>query len=183
MLRLCPGHERAIEFRFRDPMAAPAAEPSVGVVIAALPEARANKDPLGACLTDDRGELDNAGFAAAVLASTSRLASAGLGPGDVLPLVTAPRIEVVTTMFAAWRLGVVAVPDRGRAPLFPPGDLARTADSVAGWYRMDSTTVSLSALDHLVPCVVAPLLAGGSVVLSDRLDWPTIDRARPTALL
>ena len=168
---------------------------------ASVPEERANKEPQGACLTDEHGALDNAGFAAAVTAATATLAAAGLGPGDVLPLELAPRIEFVTTMFAAWRLGAAVRPGRagrarrlpatGAAALVLPGgavldhdNLGQAADSIADWYWMDSDTVSLSGVDHLVPGIVAPLVAGGSVVLSARLGpdrfWSAVERAQPT---
>lgn len=178
-------------------MAAPCAEPSVGAMTASVPEERANKEPSGACLTDERGALDNTGFATAVLTAAAALAAAGLGTGEVLPLEPAPRIEFVTAMFAAWRLGAAVrlgrartLPVAGAALILPGGvvldqlNLDQAADSLADWYRMDRDTVSWSGADHLVPGIIAPLLAGGSVVLSDRVGhdrfWPAVERAQPT---
>ena len=77
---------------------------------AAIPDARAYRDPFGACLADERRELDNAGFAAAVRAAATTFADAGLGAGDVLAIALPNRVEFVTSLFAAWRLGAAVTP-------------------------------------------------------------------------
>ena len=38
------------------------------------------------------------------------MAAAGLGPGDVLAIMLPNRVELVTSMFAAWRLGAAVTP-------------------------------------------------------------------------
>jgi long-chain acyl-CoA synthetase len=54
---------------------------------AAIPEERALRDPRGACIADERQELDNQSFAQIVSAVAGRLAAAGLGPGGVLAIM------------------------------------------------------------------------------------------------
>src|ERR1700729_1291444 len=77
---------------------------------AAIPEERALRDPGGACVADERQELDNQSFAQLVSAVAGRLAAAGLGPGGVLAIMLPNRVELVTSMFAAWRLGAAVTP-------------------------------------------------------------------------
>ena len=77
---------------------------------AAIPEERALRDPGGTCIADERQELDNQGFAQVVSAVAARLAAAGLGPGGVLAIMLPNRVELVTSMFAAWRLGAAVTP-------------------------------------------------------------------------
>jgi acyl-CoA synthetase (AMP-forming)/AMP-acid ligase II len=82
--------------------------------VAALPDQRARRNPQGPCLADERQALDNAQFATAVAATAARLAEAGLGRGDVLALMMQNRVELVTSMFAAWRLGAAVTPSTRR---------------------------------------------------------------------
>src|ERR1700729_2688431 len=77
---------------------------------AAIPEERALRDPGGACIADQRQELDNQSFALIVSAVAGRLAAAGLSAGDVLAIMVPNRVEFVTSMFAAWRLGAAVTP-------------------------------------------------------------------------
>jgi long-chain acyl-CoA synthetase len=78
--------------------------------LAALPAERAASDPGGACLADGRRELDNATFAAEVRGMSSALAEAGVGRGDVVAVVLPNSVDLVTVMFAAWRLGAALTP-------------------------------------------------------------------------
>jgi acyl-CoA synthetase (AMP-forming)/AMP-acid ligase II len=80
------------------------------VTAAAVPDERAQQDPRGACIADERQELDNARFAQTVTAVAAVFAAAGLGPGDVLAIMLPNRVELVTSMFAAWRLGAAVTP-------------------------------------------------------------------------
>jgi long-chain acyl-CoA synthetase len=80
------------------------------MIAAVIPEDRALRDPEGPCIADERQELDNAGFAQAVSAVAALLAAAGLGPGGVLAIMLPNRVELVTSMFAAWRLGAAVTP-------------------------------------------------------------------------
>jgi long-chain acyl-CoA synthetase len=78
--------------------------------LAALPDRRAASDPGGSCLVDAGRELDNATFAAEVRGTSSALAEFGIGRGDVVAVVLANSIDLVTVMFAAWRLGAALTP-------------------------------------------------------------------------
>jgi acyl-CoA synthetase (AMP-forming)/AMP-acid ligase II len=78
--------------------------------IAALPDHRAAEDPHGACLADDTTVLDNAAFAARVHSAAAVLHAHGVRPGDVVAVVLPNRIELVVTLFAAWRLGASVTP-------------------------------------------------------------------------
>ncbi len=78
--------------------------------LAALPDKRAASDPGGLCLADGRRELDNATFAAEVCGVSSALIERGIGDGDVVAVVLPNSVELVTIMFAAWRLGAALTP-------------------------------------------------------------------------
>jgi long-chain acyl-CoA synthetase len=80
------------------------------MIAAAIPGERAVRDPAGACIADERQELDNARFSHTVSAVAALLADAGLRRGDVLAIMLPNRVELVTSMFAAWRLGAAVTP-------------------------------------------------------------------------
>src|SRR6202051_4644327 len=80
------------------------------VTAARIPDDRALRDPSGACIADERQELDNAGFAERVTALAAVFAAAGLRPGGVLAIMLPNRVELITSMFAAWRLGAAVTP-------------------------------------------------------------------------
>jgi long-chain acyl-CoA synthetase len=80
------------------------------MLAAAIPDERAARDPAGACIADERQELDNARFSQTVSAVAALLADAGLRRGDVLAIVLPNRVELITSMFAAWRLGAAVTP-------------------------------------------------------------------------
>ena len=80
------------------------------MLAAAIPDERAARDPAGACIADERQELDNAHFARPVSAVAALLADAGLRRGDVLAIMLPNRVELITSMFAAWRLGAAVTP-------------------------------------------------------------------------
>ena len=77
---------------------------------AVIPDDRALQDPAGACVADERQVLDNTAFAGRVIAVAAVFASAGLRRGDVLAVILPNRVELVTSMFAAWRLGAAVTP-------------------------------------------------------------------------
>ena len=77
---------------------------------AAIPDERALQDPGGPCIADERQDLDNAGFAQKVTAVAAVFAAAGLGRGGVLAIMLPNRVELITSMFAAWRLGAAVTP-------------------------------------------------------------------------
>ena len=78
--------------------------------LAALPDERAASHPGGPCLVDGRLELDNATFAAEVRRVSGALVGMGIGRGDVVAVVLPNSVELVTIMFAAWRLGAALTP-------------------------------------------------------------------------
>jgi long-chain acyl-CoA synthetase len=80
------------------------------VTAAVIPDERALLDPGGACVADERQDLDNAAFADRVIAVAGVFAAAGLRRGDVLAIMLPNRVELVTSMFAAWRLGAAVTP-------------------------------------------------------------------------
>jgi acyl-CoA synthetase (AMP-forming)/AMP-acid ligase II len=80
------------------------------MIAAAIPDERAARDPAGACVADERQELDNARFMKTVSAVAALLADAGLRPGGVLAIMLPNRVELITSMFAAWRLGAAVTP-------------------------------------------------------------------------
>jgi long-chain acyl-CoA synthetase len=80
------------------------------MLAAAIPDERAARDPAGACIADERQELDNARFKETVSAVAALLADAGLRPGGVLAIMLPNRVELITSMFAAWRLGAAVTP-------------------------------------------------------------------------
>jgi acyl-CoA synthetase (AMP-forming)/AMP-acid ligase II len=77
---------------------------------AVIPDERALRDPGGPCVADERQDLDNAAFADRVIAVAATFAAAGLDRGDVLAVMLPNRVELVTSMFAAWRLGAAVTP-------------------------------------------------------------------------
>ncbi len=78
--------------------------------ISSIPDERAARAPGGPCLSDARHTLDNAAFADAVRAMAGRLASAGVRRGTVVAALLPNRIELIVSMFAAWRLGAALTP-------------------------------------------------------------------------
>src|SRR5580700_9381433 len=80
------------------------------MLAAAIPDERAARDPAGAAIADEHQELDNARFAQTVSAVAALLADAGLRRGGVLAIMLANRVELITSMFAAWRLGAAVTP-------------------------------------------------------------------------
>jgi long-chain acyl-CoA synthetase len=77
---------------------------------AAIPEERAARAPHAPCLADAHARLDNTAFAAAVRDTATLLAAQGVRRGDVLAVMLPNRVELVTIMFAAWRLGASMTP-------------------------------------------------------------------------
>src|SRR5580658_255575 len=80
------------------------------MLAAAIPDERAARDPAGACIADEHQELGNARFAQTVSAVAALLANAGLRRGSVLAIMLPNRVELITSMFAAWRLGAAVTP-------------------------------------------------------------------------
>jgi acyl-CoA synthetase (AMP-forming)/AMP-acid ligase II len=124
--------------------------------LAALPDQRAASDPGGSCLADGRRELDNATFAAEVRGMFSALVELGIGPGDVVAVVLPNSVDLVTVMFAAWRLGAALTPVN--PALTEHEALYQVTDSGARLVVVDD--VSLSKVKGAVArvCVIDELL-------------------------
>ena len=80
------------------------------IPLAALPETRAALAPTAPCIADDAVRLDNAGFADRVARAAALLARLGVSEGDVVAVALSNRVELVVSLFAAWRLGAAATP-------------------------------------------------------------------------
>ena len=78
--------------------------------LATLPDERAARDPIAACIDDDRLALTNAEFLARVEATAAMLRAGGVGTGDVVATMLTNRVELVVVMFAAWRIGAALTP-------------------------------------------------------------------------
>ncbi|MGI5196233.1 class I adenylate-forming enzyme family protein [Streptomyces sp. CA-288835] len=78
--------------------------------IAELPDVRADRNPTGPCIADDREQLDNDAFLKRVRSAASVLRTHGIGIGDVIAVALPNRLELVVIMFAAWRLGAAVTP-------------------------------------------------------------------------
>ena len=124
--------------------------------LAGLPDERAALSPRGPCLVSDRRELDNAGFAAEVRRLSGALAEIGVGRGDVVAVVLPNSVELVSVMFAAWRLGAVLTPVN--PALTRPEVQYQVADSGAQLVVVDDS--SSSKVEHGVAraCAVGELL-------------------------
>jgi acyl-CoA synthetase (AMP-forming)/AMP-acid ligase II len=108
--------------------------------LAGLLDERAASSPQGPCLADGRRELDNAGFAAEVRRVSGALSEIGVGRGDVVAVVLPNSVELVSIMFAAWRLGAVLTPVN--PALTRPEVQYQVADSGARLVVVDEASVS-----------------------------------------
>ncbi|MBV8349261.1 MAG: AMP-binding protein [Mycolicibacterium sp.] len=78
---------------------------------AMLPDQRAAQNPDGPALADESsGRLTNQQLSARVQTAADRLAAAGVRPGDVVAVMLPNRVELIITLFAAWRLRAAATP-------------------------------------------------------------------------
>lgn len=75
-----------------------------------LPDRRAATAPDSPCLDDDRTALTNTEFLEAVHAAAAALLDRGVAPGDVVAVMLPNTVDLVVTLFAAWRLGAAATP-------------------------------------------------------------------------
>jgi non-ribosomal peptide synthetase component F len=108
--------------------------------LAGLPDERAASSPRGPCLASGRRELDNASFAAEVRRLSSALAEIGVGRGDVVAVVLPNGVDLVSIMFAAWRLGAVLTPVN--PALTRPETQYQVADSGARLVVVDESSSS-----------------------------------------
>src|SRR3977135_999582 len=78
--------------------------------LSALADQRAAENPLGPAVADDKTDLDNAQFLAAVQRAASSLHGHGVTAGDVVAVMLPNTASFVVSLFAAWRLGAAVTP-------------------------------------------------------------------------
>ncbi|GAA1074616.1 class I adenylate-forming enzyme family protein [Tsukamurella spumae] len=120
-----------------------------------LPEIRASRAPSDPALADDRLELSNSEFAAAVRTAAARLRDSGVAAGDVVGLLLPNRVELVVAVFAAWRLGAAVTPIN--PALAPPEIAYQAADAGA---RVLVTEAGATTPDGIAALSCEELLAG-----------------------
>lgn len=91
-------------------LSTPAGPPRGESDLVSIPTLRAAGDPQSACLVDGDRRLDNAALEDAVATTAALLARLGVGAGDVVAVMLTNRVEIITTMFGAWRLGAALTP-------------------------------------------------------------------------
>jgi O-succinylbenzoate-CoA ligase len=80
------------------------------VNVAEIPRLRSESAPNGACIEDERTRLTSGQFAAAVERLAGGLTSLGVDRGDVVATMLPNSVEMVLTLFAAWRIGAAVTP-------------------------------------------------------------------------
>jgi long-chain acyl-CoA synthetase len=78
--------------------------------LSTLPDLRAVENPYGPAVADDRRDLNNTQFLAAVQRAAAVLRDRGLMAADVLAIMLPNTADFVVSMFAAWRLGAAVTP-------------------------------------------------------------------------
>ncbi|TGD90521.1 AMP-dependent synthetase [Mycolicibacterium sp. CH28] len=78
--------------------------------IAELPYTRACAAPTGHCLADDSTRLGNREFARRVEVAAAVLRDRGVVPGAIVAVCLPNCVDLVVTIFAAWRLGAAVTP-------------------------------------------------------------------------
>ena len=96
--------------------------------LASLPDHRARVEPNRCAVSDPARSLTNAELLREVIAAAEHLRELGIGRGDVVALKLSNRIEFVTLMFAAWRLGATVTPVN---PSLTEVELARQLDDAS----------------------------------------------------
>ena len=95
------------------------------VPLAALPETRAAAQPDAPAIADEAVALDNSAFADRVARAAALLARLGVGHGDVVAIALPNRLELIISLFAAWRLGAAATPVN---PALTPAEMQYQVD-------------------------------------------------------
>jgi len=80
------------------------------VHVGEIPRLRAEKAPHDPCVADERVRLTSGEFVAAVERLSGGFASLGIGAGDVVATMLPNCVEMVLTLFAAWRMGAAVTP-------------------------------------------------------------------------
>ena len=78
--------------------------------LSALPDRRAEHNPLGPAIADDKTDLDNAQFLAAVQRAAAWLRGRGVSAGDVVAIMLPNTAYFIVSLFAAWRVGAAVTP-------------------------------------------------------------------------
>jgi long-chain acyl-CoA synthetase len=78
--------------------------------LSVLPDQRAKHDPLGPAVADDTSDLNNTQFLDAVEHTAEVLRDRGVATGDVVAVKLPNTLELVVSLFAAWRLGAAVTP-------------------------------------------------------------------------
>ncbi|MFJ8670154.1 class I adenylate-forming enzyme family protein [Streptomyces sp. NPDC093600] len=122
----------------------------------------------GPCVRDDRYELDDAGFAGAVMRVASRLADRGVERGDVVAVALPNRVEALLCLFACWHIGAIVTPVNPRL----------TAEELV--HQLDDSGARLTVVD----ACAGPLLRslGRLVMESDELCDGGPDTVTPAVL-
>jgi long-chain acyl-CoA synthetase len=122
---------------------------TLSLTTASLPDARAAARPNAPAIADDAVALDNAAFAERVARAAALLARRGVGEGDVVAIALPNRVELVISLFAAWRLGAAATPVNPaltRAEMQYQIDDAAAKVVIGDGLDLDATTVAVDAL-------------------------------------
>jgi len=126
-------------------------------------EWRAVVHPGSIALTDDQdAELSYAGLAEAMERSAAGFAAAGVGPGDVVPIIARNKVSWVTAMLGLIRAGALPVAVNWRLAAPEVSALLRLAGPSAVIADADCATLvrqAVAGLDHPVPILA---LAGPS---------------------
>jgi long-chain acyl-CoA synthetase len=144
---------------------------------------RAAVDPEAIALSDHQGaQLTYAGLAAAAQRSAAEFAAAGVGPGDVVPIIARNQCGWVTAMLGLLRAG--ALPAAVNWRLAPPeaAALLRLARPAAVVTDGDCATLARQAIAGLdQPVLLLPDLRGTAADGTRRApEWPA-ERLRPSA--
>jgi len=94
----------------------------------ALPDLRAEQSPDAPAVADDRTDLNNSQFLAAVQRAAATLRAHGVSAGDVVAVMLPNTADFVVALFAAWRLGAAVTPIN---PSLVPAEVAYQVDDAA----------------------------------------------------
>ena len=78
--------------------------------LSGLPDQRAAENPLTPAVADDKTDLDNAQFLAAVQRAAASLRGHGISAGDVVAIMLPNTAGFVVSLFAVWRVGAAVTP-------------------------------------------------------------------------
>ncbi|TMS54941.1 class I adenylate-forming enzyme family protein [Mycobacterium sp. DBP42] len=107
-----------------------------------LPDRRAAAAPEAPCLDDDHASLSNAEFLDAVRRAASTLRSHGVRSGDVVAVMLPNTVDLVVTLFAAWRVGAAVTPLN---PSLSPDEAAYQVSDAAAKVLLVAEPVDLGA--------------------------------------